>query len=171
LLWKNLAFATPVNQSIAINPAFAALQKHTTGALASPSDQSISAFMDRLNINEKTFIDAAVGNFFYRCNIPFIVANAAAWKELLMAMRPAYAVTQTPTAKVLATSMLDQKYDSMFDKGLMMIKRHSMYSIASDGWSNIRSDHIVNFIILVAGLSHFNAIHRPKTLFLQEHLY
>jgi len=78
------------------------------------------------------------------------VASSSSFKEIFQAARPAY-VPYIPSPKVLGGSMLDKVYDTYTEYGKSMVKDCLMYSIASDGWSSITNEHLVNFILLIPG--------------------
>ena len=77
--------------------------------------------------------------------------ESQAWKEFIKVSRPAY-LPFIPSGKVLSGSLLDQTYRKYQEIGNEMIKSCKFYSLATDGWSNIRGEHLVykklKFIIL-----------------------
>jgi Protein of unknown function (DUF 659)/hAT family C-terminal dimerisation region len=65
-------------------------------------------------------------------------------------LRPAY-VDSMPSASVIGGSLLNQEYELLFDQTKSFITNASHYSLVTDGWSNLRNEHIVNFVVLVPG--------------------
>jgi hypothetical protein len=51
--------------------------------------------------------------------------------------------------------LLDQEYDALFTVGKNMLASAKMYSLTTDGWSNLRQDHLVNFVLIVPGQKPF----------------
>lgn len=114
---------------------------------------SISTFMDQLSIQDKELIDHKLAHLFYRCAIPFHIMDSRAFKDFLCTIRPAYGNSiSLPSAKVLGGSLLSLNYNRMFETGIKMLNSTGYYSLATDGWSNQRNEHMVNFIIIVPGI-------------------
>ena len=53
------------------------------------------------------------------------------------------------TVKVLATTFLDKHYSDLKAKMMSKIHDAQFFNLASDGWSNLRMEHLVNFIIMI----------------------
>ena len=71
-------------------------------------------------------------------------------KSFIRAIRPAYA-SQIPNRKSLSGNLLDNAYEKLNKKLACALRDCKYYSIVTDGWSNVRFDHIVNFIIIIDG--------------------
>jgi len=99
-------------------------------------------------------ISSRIAEFFYRTAIPFNVASSESFKAIFKAARPAYA-NFIPSPKVLGGTMLDQTYSKYLDIGTSMVGDCLMYSIATDGWTSITNDHLVNFVLLIPGKKPF----------------
>lgn len=67
-------------------------------------------------------------------------------KDFVKTLNPAYARVM-PTTKSLYGSLLDQKYDDCSDQLQRILGDSNNLNLVSDGWTNIRGDHIVNFCI------------------------
>jgi Protein of unknown function (DUF 659) len=91
-------------------------------------------------------IDAAVANLFYRSGISFRIADSPAWKQLISLLNANYALVM-PSSKVLSSRLLDKQCNKTRAKiGKILCETESL-TLTSDGWTNVRGDHIVNFII------------------------
>lgn len=96
--------------------------------------------------NSKETIDTAVANFFYRTGIAFKVADSGAFKSMLQTLNPDYS-KEAPSAKVLGGRLLEGQYQSSKIKLKNLLDSAERLTLTSDGWTNIRGDHLVNFIV------------------------
>lgn len=94
----------------------------------------------------KEDIDQAVGNFFYRTGISFRIADSPAWKHLISLLNANYAADM-PSSKTLSGRLLDKQYDETRAKIGDILKDSEGLTLTSDGWTNVRGEHIVNFIV------------------------
>lgn len=67
-----------------------------------------------------------------------------AWKTFFKSLRPSYTL---PSRKVVATKLLDEKFDNMQTSLESNLEKSSNMHLQCDGWSNIRNEAIINFII------------------------
>lgn len=95
---------------------------------------------------DKEDIDSAVANFFFRTGIAF--------KAMLAALNPEYAKV-APSAKTLGGRLLDKKYNEAEAKLQDSLGEAENLTLTSDGWTNLRGDHIVNFVITAPGQKPF----------------
>lgn len=126
---------------------FFAKRKHLNET--SSADISSSSISDCTPANSKD-IDAAVANFFFRTGIAFKVADSAAFKNMLQTLNPEYA-KDAPSARVLGGRLLDKKYSESKNKVLTGLADAENLTLTSDGWTNLKGDHIVNFVIKAPG--------------------
>lgn len=75
-------------------------------------------------------------------------------KDLVTQMRPAY-VDYIPSAATIGGNLLNKEYEQLYERGQSFLASATSYSLVSDGWSNLRNKHIVNFVILVPGQKPF----------------
>lgn len=99
-------------------------------------------------------INAAVGNFFYRSGISFRIADSPAWKHMIKSLNPSYSL-RVPSAKSLSGTLLDKQYEESRVKIAEILSEAESLTLTSDGWTNVRGEHIVNFIIKAPGRSPF----------------
>lgn len=85
--------------------------------------------------------------------------------------RPAYA-DHIPSPKTLGGSLLNNTYEKYFDIGRNMVRDSIMYSIVTDGWSNITNEHLVNFVLLIPNKPPFfgNLSLHPRLKLLKPYL-
>lgn len=108
--------------------------------------QNISANSGLLSEEQRDDISAKLANFFFRTGISLRLADSAAFKDFVSSLNPVYA-EKTPSSKTISGPLLDQQYGK-FSKILEEILDTSQnLTLVSDGWTNIRGDHIVNFCV------------------------
>lgn len=109
--------------------------------------QSSSAHGSNLTADEtREDINAKFSYFFYRSGISFRLAESDALKDLITALNPSYA-SLIPTAKRLSGSLLDAQYTKCSNRLKEIHETSENLALISDGWTNVRGDHIVNFCI------------------------
>jgi len=120
---------------------------------ATKSDQSISEnaknikrWLDSISIAEKEELDDLVCAFFYRTAIPFHVVESYSFQNLVAKLRPSYK-NHLPNRKALSGRLLDSFYNKYRTIAKDMIEKSLYYCITTDGWSNLRNEHLVNFTI------------------------
>jgi hypothetical protein len=88
--------------------------------------------------------DAAVGNFFLRTGISFRVADSQAFKDMVFCLDPSY---NPPSSRTLSGRLLDKQYEEALIKVEEIFNDSQNLTLTSDGWTNVRQDHMVNFIV------------------------
>ena len=108
----------------------------------------MTLYTDKLTVGQRDDITKAFAILFYRPGIPFQVAQSNPMKNLIKKLRPAY-LDFMPSAKMIGNSLLSKEYDELFERGKSYISNARSYSLVSDGWSNLRNEHLVNFVIII----------------------
>lgn len=101
---------------------------------------------DKLTEEQTKDIDSKMGNFFFRTGISLRLVDSEALKDLVTALNPSYAATM-PSSKTLSGKLLDQQYDKCSQLMEEVLEASENLTLESDGWTNIRGDHIVNFCV------------------------
>jgi len=94
----------------------------------------------------KKELDTKLANFFFRTGISLRLVESEAFKDLIRTLNPAYE-KWIPSAKTLSGPLLDQKYAKCLTALEEILKSSGNLTLISDGWTNVRGDHIVNFCI------------------------
>ena len=107
--------------------------------------------------NEKKIkLDTALAKFCYRTGIPFKTVDSKAFHDFIALLDPQYEEA-LPSAKVIGGSLLTKEFKSVSEKLNATLLESDALTLISDGWTNQRSEHIVNFVI--------KAIGRPSIFF------
>lgn len=120
--------------------------------VASTSKNTMVKYTDRLTGKDIDELDQLFAQFMFRCAISFRVADSKSLQAFIKKLRPAYTV---PSAYRLRTSLLDCTYNEMKAKTDAFLRDASYYTMISDGWTNIKGEHLVNFMIQVPGKGPF----------------
>jgi hypothetical protein len=101
---------------------------------------------EEMSSEKRRKIDKSVANFFYRTGISFRIAESSAFIDMITELNEVYA-KKIPSSRDISGRLLDEAYDTQQSKLLSMIQSRDDLTLISDGWTNIRSEHIVNFCI------------------------
>jgi hypothetical protein len=110
-----------------------------------------SSFNDSENLpasNDE--IDKAIGNLFIRSGMSFRIADSPGWINMIEKINPNYA-KHTPSAKVLSGRLLDQQFTDIRSNIQEILRNSENLTLTSDGWTNLRKEHLVNFVVKAPG--------------------
>ncbi|KAG5669963.1 hypothetical protein PVAND_000252 [Polypedilum vanderplanki] len=107
-----------------------------------------------MNAELKADTDLKLANFFYRTGISLRLVESEAFKDFVKALNPMYA-SAMPNAKSLSGSLLDKHFNKCSAAVDEIIESHENLTLISDGWTNVRGDHIVNFCVKAPGQKAF----------------
>lgn len=95
-----------------------------------------------------------LASFFFRTGISLRVADSFVFKDLVKSLNPVYAESM-PTSKKLSGPLLDQQYQKCSQILEEILDQSTNLTLISDGWTNVRGDHIVNFCVKSPGAKPF----------------
>lgn len=116
--------------------------------IANNSDDSF--ILSELTNEKKQEINSALAKFFFRTGISFKLVESGAFKDLIKSLNSTYA-QEMPSSFVLSGSLLDQEHSKLSTQLQKMLESSTDLVLVSDGWTNIRGDHIVNFCVKAPG--------------------
>lgn len=105
------------------------------------------------NMATREDTDTKVARFFYGCGISFNVARSPLWIDAVKAINESPRGYRAPGSEKIRTTLLDKEKTNVEGK-LMIVKQDwPLYgvSIVSDGWSNIRSQPLLNVLAVCGG--------------------
>jgi hypothetical protein len=111
----------------------------------SGSKRTIEDFLD---ITGREEVDAKVARFLYACGVPFNVLHSPYWHSMVKAINKAPIEYKSPGYEKTRTVLLDKEKakvkraltrftDGWADAGV---------SIVSNGWTNVRNQHLINIL-------------------------
>lgn len=91
-------------------------------------------------------INNKIANFFYRSGMSFRLADSKAFKDAVNSLNPNFS-NSSLNSKSLAGPLLDQQFIKCSQIVEKILETSNNLTLISDGWTNIRGDHIVNFCV------------------------
>ena len=104
----------------------------------------LTACIDHMDSASQQRLDEAFATFFFQIAIPFHIADCSSLRHLLSLARPAYKV---PSRKLLATRLLDIAFEKQKTVIGECIAESNVAALISDGWTNLRKEHLVIFVV------------------------
>lgn len=103
-----------------------------------------------LTAAKKAQIDSALATLCIRTGIPFRTVKSEAFRSFVHLLNPSYAEVM-PTPRTVSGVLLDKEYDKSRAKLQSTLTNCNELTLISDGWTNCRGDHIVNYLIKAPG--------------------
>ena len=93
-------------------------------------------------------IDNALADFFFGCNIPFVIVESIYFRKLIQKLNPRYNV---PNRKTLSTSLLDKRFNE-FQNSVVQIQTTNAVLLL-DGWKNSAANtkNVVGMVYMETG--------------------
>lgn len=129
------------------NDSNSELLEHETNLKKS---KNMDSFICRTTEAQKRMIDVAIARFVFTTGIPFSVASSKLFAQVFAVARPSY---KPPGRNKLSTTLLDECYNDDLEQCKKQVSEAEAVVVISDGWSNLRNDHIVNFVLQIEGIS------------------
>ncbi|KAL1268259.1 hypothetical protein QQF64_033622 [Cirrhinus molitorella] len=107
-------------------------------------DSGISGLLDSMDGHTQRKADECFARAVYATGLPFTLTANVYWKRFLNVLRPTYT---PPTRHDLSTHLLDGEFNRMQAKVKQTIDKADCISVISDGWSNVREQGIINYIV------------------------
>lgn len=104
---------------------------------------------------EKEKIDVALARAMYHSGCPLSLFESTYWRHAFSLLRPSYEI---PSTYKFSGVLLDAEYDRAKDLGKKQIDEALSVAIVSDGWTNLRGEGIVNFVVCTPDPVFFKAI-------------
>ncbi|XP_011858393.1 PREDICTED: zinc finger BED domain-containing protein 1-like [Vollenhovia emeryi] len=106
--------------------------------------RKMTSFLDLMSQEESEKIDFAVMRAICATGLPVSVLDNQYWHQVFNLLRPCYKI---PSPFVLGGRLLNAEYLRVQDKVKNKINSAVSLGVMSDGWSNVRNEGIVNFIV------------------------
>ncbi|XP_033988379.1 uncharacterized protein LOC117484064 [Trematomus bernacchii] len=111
---------------------------------SAPGPSGIRGFFDFMDEPSQRKADECFARAVYATGSPLILPSNVYWKTFLNVLQPAYT---PPTRHALSTNLLDDEFNRVQTKVKQTIDKADCISVISDGWSNIRGQGIINYIV------------------------
>lgn len=111
--------------------------------------------------------DTLLARAVYATGVPFSLFEHPLWEELFHKLRPAY---KLPTRKVLSTTLLEKEFLLVKEQIEKNIESSVNLNLALDGWSNIRNEGILNFIVYTPNPYFYSFVETKRNRHTSEYL-
>lgn len=105
---------------------------------------TLPKFIDSITKQESSKTDEHIARALYASDAPLSFFNTDYWKTAFKSLRPAY---NLPSPYVFSSSLLDNEYIRTKELVENKIDRSFSLSLLSDGWTNVRGEGVINFIV------------------------
>lgn len=111
------------------------------------SGKFVERYMDQISIaDSQRAIDYLV-TWIYRTQQPLSIASSDSFKTFIRFLRPTF-LKFLPSANTIGGSLLDQAYERLKATLLGKVKDQILFSIVSDGWTDLNRRHLVNIMVV-----------------------
>lgn len=104
----------------------------------------IRGFFDSMDERSQRYANECFARAVYATGSPLMLPSSVYWKRFLNVLRPTY---NPPTRHVLSTHLLDEEFNRVQTKVKQTVDKADCISVISDGWSNVRGQGIINYIV------------------------
>jgi len=112
--------------------------------------KSMAAWVDNVDATTNETLTDRYASIFYETGVPFRLANHPAMLRFLQTVRPAF---KAPRSTSIATTLLDRAHDKHMGYLNDIIYSANEVVLLTDGWSNVKGDHLVNYVVTFPNLS------------------
>ena len=112
--------------------------------LKKKKQSTIINFADKVTTQEQKKYDTFLARAIYASAFPFSMVGNPHYKSFFNEIRPAYVV---PSRYKISELLLDFKYDKIEVETVATIAASDSLGLMCDGWSNIRNEPIINFVV------------------------
>lgn len=99
---------------------------------------------ERITKQSKKNSFSLISKLFFSTGMSFRIADTAEWRDLFDSFN-----LPTPCSQTLRTSLLESNYLHLKAQMKALINERVSVTIVTDGWSDIRGDHYVNYLICI----------------------
>ncbi|CAB3222394.1 unnamed protein product [Arctia plantaginis] len=104
----------------------------------------ITSFVDKMNPADQDKANELLSRAIYASRAPLSMMDNPCWKDFFSFLRPAYKI---PSRYMLSGPFLEREYKNVSTMVAEAIANANSVGLAADGWSNIRNEPIVNFVV------------------------
>lgn len=167
------------SQEIIIDPESASQIIHVSDAAPTASSSQlqklnqpiISSFFDSMSVTESEKLDSAFAKAVYSSNSPLSLTDNPFWQQFFKQLRPSY---KLPSRHELSTTLLDKEYEEVSQFVNEEIRKADFVTVITDGWSNVRNEGIVSYIVTTPTPIFYKSIetmeNRHTALYISEEL-
>ncbi|GBC07875.1 hypothetical protein RclHR1_07750002 [Rhizophagus clarus] len=155
----------PANLKESLDLTTSKFRKNNLQSLDQLTDQTDDETQSTL---DKVDIDRKLAKFFYSAGIPFTAIENPYWLDFIQTILPAY---NSPNRRNLANNLLDAEYQVERQNLDKVLNNASNITLVSDGWSNIRRESVLNFILCLPKPIFYDAKYTGSESHTAEYIY
>ncbi|KAI8561094.1 hypothetical protein RHMOL_Rhmol04G0310100 [Rhododendron molle] len=128
----------------------------------SKSPSPVKFILDEMfNISSKEDVDQRIARCLYGNGVPFNVVRSPLWADMVAAINSAPKGYKSPNYEKVRTTLLDKEQNKVRQALSPLMQDWSTHgvSIISDGWSNIKNQHLINIMAVSGGKAIFISGH------------
>lgn len=131
----------------------------------------LKSFFDSMSKVESEKLNSAFAKAVYSSNLPLSFTDNNYWQLFFKQIRPSYKV---PSRYDLSNSLLDKEYEEVTRFVDEKIKNADFVTVITDGWSNIRNEGIISYIVTTPTPIFYKSIetkdHRHTAVYISQEL-
>ncbi|CAG9840199.1 unnamed protein product [Diabrotica balteata] len=104
----------------------------------------IQSFCDRMTHEQNNELNILLARAIYTSSAPHSITENEDWKLFFKKIRPSYTL---PSRYMLSNRLLTEEYERVEVQVNDKIKQADNLSLQCDGWSNLRNESVINFIV------------------------
>ncbi|XP_047146123.1 uncharacterized protein LOC124818995 [Hydra vulgaris] len=127
-----------------------------------------SSMFDSMTKTEKDLIDTHLARAIYASGSPFHLVENNYWKIFMNKLRPAY---KLPSRHEVSNLLLDNEFSKISANVKEMVATADYLGLMCDGWSSLRNEAIINFVMTLPSSSSilWKTLPTGKTIILVLH--
>lgn len=99
---------------------------------------------------------------------PLSIVESPLWRDFLNRLRPSYTL---PSRKMVSTTLLEKEYAAVKFSVDEQLKNSNVLHLQCDGWSNIRNESIINFVITQPNPFFQLTLSQPRKIAIQKSIW
>ena len=131
----------------------------------------ITSYLDKTSVEKKKKIDELIARAMYVSGSPLSMFDSLYWRAAVHELRPSY---QLPSTYEFSTPLLNAEYSRVMSDVAVKLRAAVSLALMSDGWSNLRAEGIINFLVSTPAIIFIKNIvpgeERENAAFLARHL-
>lgn len=114
----------------------------------SKRSQTIINYCDKITAHDQKYGAYLFALSVYSSGLPLCLTEDRLWQMLFTFIRPKF---QLPNRRALSTNMLEDTYIAIKSEVDHLINTADSLCLQCDGWSNVRGEGIINFVVTTPG--------------------
>ncbi|XP_043271188.1 uncharacterized protein [Venturia canescens] len=105
---------------------------------------NMTRFCDKMSKHEEQRLHQLFATAIYALGTPLRITDSVFWQDFFKVLRPSY---NFPSRYEISNSLLDESYNKVKGEVDEKVQSANFVGLQCDGWSNLRNEGIINFIV------------------------